>query len=222
LNNTDISNMSPVPNEGEPPSDPGLALHEQFHSAMAQRAADASGDGLQGDGPFRRRVGAVGSHGRQRPPHHLIGLPPKHATAKQHGIPDGSSSSANQVKKLFPPAVLPIRRPDLLPPILSPVDSPEPTSMGIAAPSSPAPTPVQDFVVLQREKDAPHFKSGKAGGSSSSSHNRKDALQLIAEQEEVIRLRRPTKIIVPAADDHAAEDLLARSGSNPIAPPRGK
>ncbi|CUG91176.1 Hypothetical protein, putative, partial [Bodo saltans] len=166
-----------------------------------------------------------------RPPHHLLGLPPKHVKDGKHNTSPLLDTSSQQInKKQFPPALLPIRRPDLLPPLhSSPVDgheSPMPTTSSIAAPSSPtpsSPTPAaaqQDFVILQRGKDAPHFKPGKAGGSSGNAHQRKDALQFITEQEEVIKMRRPTKVIIPSSPSPEEDGIP--STSNPIAPIKGK
>ncbi|CUG91174.1 Hypothetical protein, putative [Bodo saltans] len=228
------SNINTSTMSGELPQDPGLALHEQFHSAMAQRAADGpGGEGFQGAAVLRHHQQGGGGRRQQRPPHHLLGLPPKHVKDGKHLNHNASpllDTSSQQIKKQFPPALLPIRRPDLLPPLhSSPVDgheSPMPSS-SVAAPSSPtpsSPTPAaaqQDFVILQRGKDAPHFKAGKAGGSSGNAHQRKDALQFITEQEEVIKMRRPTKVIIPSSPT-VEEDGGIPSTSNPIAPIKGK
>lgn len=222
--------------------DPTGSLHEQYRMAIAERAGR--------EGPSRHRVGGGGPHGRQRPPHHLLGLPPKAAAhTKQYNTQSSSHDDAHHTpqKQSYPPAVLPSRRPDLLPPLhtpgldnytrtLSPAPAASPVSpgpftstfLGGAASSSGggAPAAVQDFVKLQREKDAPHFKPGKPGSITDS--QRKDALQYLSEQESIIQQRRATKIIVPAqlGDDAAADGgngssaAYGKGSSIPIAPPK--
>lgn len=185
-----LASATPLPdplerNEDEVESAP---LHQQLQRLVATTVTQSSSSARYSLAPQAR-------DGPGRHTHHLESIAPR-----------GAPSSTHRHQQAV--AVLPLRRPDLLPPLL------ENHSAGRTSPPPPAAadsggsqvhhlaSTQQEFVLVQKEKDAPHFKGGKAGGASSS-HNamRKEALEILSKHTEVLKARRPTRVVLPKRRD---------------------